>query len=210
MTPEYEVRPLGPWLEPVRETRRGSHIFKASWSDTLTLLGRELEYLDATRIVLQLDVQAGQIRRDGMMRADAKVGFPGVRISFESRYGPLTYATDAHERQYGWSKLDGWQANVRAIALGLEALRAVDRYGVTRRGEQYQGWTAIAAAPAEMTVTEAAEFLAHWSGLSRAKVVLSPVTAWRTAARKAHPDAGGDADTFDRLTKARELLEAVA
>lgn len=29
------------------------------------------------------------------------------------------------------------QDNLRVIALALEALRMVDRYGVTRRGEQY-------------------------------------------------------------------------
>lgn len=198
-------------------------MFKASWPDTLDLLGHELGYLDARRIVLQVDVFSGDIRRDGMLRANAKVGFPGVRISFESRYGPLTYATDAYERQYGWSKLDGWQANVRAIALGLVALRAVDRYGVTRRGEQYQGWTQIADKPAEMTRDEAAEFLAHWAHpdeAERAAACASAIRqgqpadalayAYRLAVKRAHPDAGGDADTFDRLTKARELLEAAS
>jgi hypothetical protein len=41
--------------------------------------------------------------------------------------------------------MDDWQHNVRAIALGLEALRKVDRYGITRRGEQYAGWKALPA-----------------------------------------------------------------
>jgi hypothetical protein len=45
----------------------------------------------------------------------------------------LVYATDACEH---------WQHNVRSIALGLEALRAVDRYGISRRGEQYAGFRA--------------------------------------------------------------------
>lgn len=45
----------------------------------------------------------------------------------------LVYATDACEF---------WQHNVRSIALGLEALRAVDRYGISRRGEQYAGFRA--------------------------------------------------------------------
>lgn len=43
----------------------------------------------------------------------------------------LVYATDACRY---------WQHNVRSIALGLEALRAVDRYGISRRGEQYAGF----------------------------------------------------------------------
>jgi hypothetical protein len=33
-----------------------------------------------------------------------------------------------------------WQDNLRAVALGLEALRRVERYGIAQRGEQYAGW----------------------------------------------------------------------
>ena len=36
--------------------------------------------------------------------------------------------------------------NLRSIALGLKALRAVDRYGVSRRGEQYAGFRAALTA----------------------------------------------------------------
>jgi hypothetical protein len=159
----YVIRPLDPWIEPVTSPRRGSHVFKASWIDTLQLLARELEALGGTDAVLQLDVREHQLRRDGMIRADAKMGpFPGVRLSFDSVHGPLTYATDAHEQTYPWA-MPGWQANVRAIALALEALRAVDRYGVSGRGEQYRGWTAISNRPAEMTREQAAEFIATWA-----------------------------------------------
>lgn len=49
----------------------------------------------------------------------------------------LVYATDACE---------DWRHNVRSIALGLEALRAVDRYGITRKGEQYAGFRAALTA----------------------------------------------------------------
>lgn len=51
----------------------------------------------------------------------------------------LVYATDC---------CDFWQHNVRSIALGLEALRAVDRYGISRRGEQYAGFRAALTAGA--------------------------------------------------------------
>lgn len=51
----------------------------------------------------------------------------------------LVYATDV---------CDFWQHNVRSIALGLEALRAVDRYGISRRGEQYAGFRAALTAGA--------------------------------------------------------------
>jgi hypothetical protein len=54
--------------------------------------------------------------------------------------------------------------NARAIALGLEALRKVDRYRITKRGEQYTGWSALPPATpmgaAKMTADDALEFFA--------------------------------------------------
>lgn len=213
---KYEIRPLGTWTDPVTADRRGSHVFKASWSDTLGLLSYETEQLGATLVVIQIDVTDYQVRRDGMLRADAKVGkFPGVRVSLDSRHGPLTYATDAHEQQHSWA-MAGWQANIRAIALGLGALRAVDRYGISRRGEQYRGWTAIAQRPAEMTRLQAAEFIRHWTGIDdwpiTAQMILADPghreQAYRLAAKRAHPDVtGDDGDTMARLNQARDSLQ---
>jgi hypothetical protein len=192
-------------------------MFKAKWQDTLALLKAEVTYLHGTVIACQIDVTEGDIRRDGMLRVGAKVGFPGVKISFESRYGPLTYATDEYARN---GSMAGWQANVRAIALGLQALRAVDRYGITRSGEQYRGFTALSDKPADrdvMTPQDArlifadalkdAEFKAsdiEWS--TPAGVNL----AYRQAAKLHHPDvAGGDGSVFRLITKARDTLLAV-
>lgn len=210
---DYVIRPLGPWLEPITSDRWGSHRFKADWSSTLDLLQRETLMLGAYQVVLQVDVTEGELRRDGMLRANAKVGFPGVRVSFDSMHGPLTYATDAYEQQIN-SSLPSWQANIRAIALALEALRAVDRYGVSRRGQQYTGWTALDSKPAEMTREQAAEFIAHWAADDRfaaAGILVDPVVrdaALKAAARRAHPDrSGGDHDTMSRLTAARERLK---
>jgi len=208
----YEIRPLGSWDRPVTEPRAGSGRFRAPWSTTLDLLAHEIELLDGTLAVLQIDVEEGDIRRDGMLAARAKVGFPGVKVSFDSRHGPLTYASDAYEPRY-YSDPPAWQANVRAIALALQALRAVDRYGVTRSGEQYRGWTAITATAAEtpMTRGEAATFIVG-SGLTSytaAQLLSSPqlaANAYRQAAKACHPDVGGDPDVFRRLTAARDVL----
>ncbi|WP_431728631.1 hypothetical protein [Verrucosispora sp. TAA-831] len=208
--PHYDIRPLGVWDRPVTANRAGSHRFKANWSSTLDLLTREVDMLGAALVVVQIDVTDGEIRRDGMLRANARVGFPGVKVSFDSRYGPLTYATDTYEQQYGYG-LPGWQANVRAIALGLEALRAVDRYGVTRSGEQYRGWTAIAATSGEfdMTREQAAALLAAETSWTAGDLLADPdkvAAAFRIAARKHHPDVGGDTELFRRLTVARDVL----
>lgn len=208
----YEIRPLGLWGRPVTKPRASSSRFRADWRSTLDLLGREVEFLDGRLVVLQVDVDEGELRLDGMLRARAKVGFPGVRVSFESRFGPLTYATDAYEQQYHMD-MPGWQANVRAVALALEALRAVDRYGVTSSGEQYRGWAAIAARAGEfdMTREQAAQLLAGEPGSPCTTADLlnnrdAVVTAYRWLAKRHHPDVGGDAELFRRLTAARDLL----
>jgi hypothetical protein len=199
----YEIRPLGLWTGPVTRNRPGCR-FRAAWADTLELLGRETEKLGARLVVIQVDADEGDVRRDGMLRATARVGFPGVRVSFESRHGPLTYATDRYDR---------WRDNVRAVALSLEALRAVDRYGVSGSGEQYRGWQQIEAEPhTRMTAEQAAEFVAAHAGngyVPAEVMALAEVRAraFRAAAGKLHPDRGGDPEQFRRLTAARALLD---
>ncbi len=138
----YTVRPISD-----RTAFTGKHEytpFRASWTDTLDLLGRELDHLKATEVVLELDIIEGNLRLDGMLRADAKIASPAVRIAFASKVRPLVYGTDRYTGHYHKGPAD-WQENVRAIALGLEALRKVDRYGITKSGEQYAGWKQLPA-----------------------------------------------------------------
>lgn len=207
MSPRWTFRPLGAWTEGNTPERRSRSAFRATWTSTLALLERELEHLDATRPVIQADFTEADIRADGMPRANARQpGHPGVRIAFGSRHGPLTYATDTHEF---------WQHNVRAIALGLEALRAVDRYGVTKRGEQYTGWKQLGAGTATptnggMTRSAALDAIARHVGLT----FLSGATNEQELARllrqargAAHPDRnGGDSSEFLRLEQAGRIL----
>jgi len=202
----YEIRPLGPWIGPVTTTRQSGSAFRAPWSSTLDLIGKETRALGARLVVIQVDVTEADLRRDGMLRANAKVGFPGVKVSFDSKHGPLTYATDEYAH---------WQANVRAVALSLQALRAVDRYGVSKSGEQYRGWTALPSGSpnGQMTADDAARLLAGYadSGVT-ADHVLSDAearrAAFRQASRRTHPDHGGNAEAFARVTAARDLLDA--
>lgn len=208
----YEFRPLA-WAEKNTPSRRPAHLFRASWNDTLELLAREVEFIDGTDpVVIQVDADEGQIRRDGMLYARARVGHPGVAISFTSRFGPLRYATDAYEDSWYSSKaLAGWQANVRAIALALEALRAVDRYGVTRRGEQYTGWRAIEAPRPEFATADEAE---RWMRGYAAELNITgpgdqtPLrTLYRLMAVEMHPDKGAPRAEWDRLDAARQLVD---
>ena len=113
----YDIRPLVAWTDPETPQRRSSSRFKASWADTLDFLSTEIGKVGGKEpVVLQVDVTEGDIRLDGMLRANAKVGHPGVVVSFDSDFGPLRYATDAYEKD--WSHgMPSWQANIRAIAL---------------------------------------------------------------------------------------------
>jgi hypothetical protein len=182
---KWEIRPLVSWTDPETESRRATGVFRATWQDTLDLLEDEIAKIGGKDpVVVQVDVTDADIRLDGMLRAGAHVGHPGVVVSFDSEFGPLRYATDAYEKQWGGARvLSSWQGNLRAIALTLGALRAIDRWGVSKRGEQYTGWKALPAA-----------------------VGTTFPSADAALARRWHPDAGGSSDDWERLGAARLLL----
>lgn len=211
-------RPWSTWTDgPPGEV---SHNFKAGWDDTKQLLRVEVDRVspDDTLIILQVKVNESDIRQDGFMRADRKVQDDGVIVSFVSKYGPLRYATNTFTGGY-WRGLTGWQANVRAIALGLSDLRRLDRYGIARRGEQYIGFGALPPGrpmgAAKMSKDEAMRLLEDEAGLQPGVVSkhygdhsfnAHVTVAYRRAAKKHHPDTGGDAMMFASVTEARDLL----
>lgn len=212
MTITYTYRPLERWTEPDTKPRRSSGVFRASWEDTIALLSRELELLDARTVVIQVDLSERDLRRDGTPKVHANVDHPGVRVVFESKHGPLTYATDAYEQLWSGS-LPGWQANVRAVALGLEALRAVDRYGVTRRGEQYRGWNALppgSSVQPAMSVEQACAELGRLAGWTTPPDAMDPFvikTAFKEAVKRHHPDRGGDPASWASLEEAKRVVD---
>jgi hypothetical protein len=209
MTGQWRLRPLGTWTGPVTAGRKSSGVFRARWRDTTDLLAEEAGLLCARfPLVIQADVQESDLRLDGTLKARSQVGpFPGVAVSFESRHGPLRYASDAYERSWSGS-MPGWQANVRAVALALAALRAVDRYGVSRRGEQYTGWLALPASTSSL-FGSAAEAETWIRGMADEHGQAGDLaTVCRALARRAHPDAGGDRGTWDRVAAARGMLIA--
>ena len=199
----YQFRPLDAWAGPQTpaSARRRSQ-FKAHYDDTVYLLLRETEMLGADHLVLQVDLSERDVRTDGMPRANARYGTnPGVVVSFDSKHGPLRYATDVFDR---------WRDNLRAIALALEALRAVDRYGVSKRGEQYRGWSALTAGQGASLFTTRAE-AETWLRKGAAENGIDTWPHWealyKALAKRMHPDAaGGSQDLWDRLDAAATLL----
>lgn len=188
---DFSFRPIGTdW--PSERPRLADHEqrispFSASWGTTLAELELELRQLEAERVVLQIDVDDRDIRLDGKPRATARQKSSAVILSFESCFGPQRYACD--EYRY-------WKDNVRAIALSLKALRAVDRYGVSKRGEQYTGWKALAPAGGLESVAEARDWIASEGGIA-------------SVLRRYHPDTAEnfDPDKWARALRAKELVE---
>lgn len=196
-----QVAPIREWPGAMTARRRRSD-FSASWSTTLADLSREMKNLAAKNGELLVAIRPADFRLDGRPRANAKQEHPGVILSFDSNVGHLSYPCDA---------FTGWQDNVRAIALALEALRKVDRYGVTKRGEQYRGFLALeatAAPAAYATAEDALGFIRAMSGERPEQGDRAGVArALRLAKRNSHPDTlGGSADVFQKVSIAEAKL----
>jgi len=118
--------PIDKWPgQPTSFTRASN--FRAGYSETLKALDHELTKVFAKTIVIQAFFRADQLRGDGWPYANARPSRSGVILSFSTAKGAFSFPCD---------KYSSFDDNLRAIALSLQALRAVDRYGVTQRAEQ--------------------------------------------------------------------------
>lgn len=163
--------------------RMGVSPFKAGWSSTVTLLSKELRMHGARRTVLEIAFREQDLRLDGLPRADRHAQSPGVVLSFEA-----TAVPGKPHLRYEVGTYNDWRDNVRAIALGLEALRAVDRYGVTKRGEQYAGWKQLESGG---------------PSAARGRELIAEHGSVVEALKATHPDHGGDALDFAAVQAAR-------
>jgi len=203
-------RPVHLWPKvPTPRAKQRDAAFRASYSDTLDLLEYELGRLNARDIIVQAYFTLDQIRNDGWPRSSANPSQPGVIVTCQTPKGPLSFPCDTYRT---------FDDNLRAIALSLQALRAVDRYGVTQHAEQYKGFTPLPSAETVMSPADAAHFImVNQNGSGPNAVSMNSILtdarvfaeAYRSAARKVHPDAGGTHDLFVRLQEARGVLEKI-
>lgn len=199
-------RPIQRWPRELSTSRKSSP-FRANWPTTLADFEHELRQLKAKNVVIQVAMGEQDIRLDGYPRADRRPSHPGVIVSMETEHGALSYPCDTF-----WD----WTDNLRAIVLTLRNLRATDRYGVTKHGEQYTGWKQLGTGRAmpSMTESDAVAFIGQHAGATQEVIsamrdgrrdLIAPM--YRAAARKLHPDAGGDPDLFARLQVAKRILD---
>lgn len=199
-----KVGPIREWpgeqtRNRVRSAFRGQGGRPTPLRTTLDELDRELFQLGARDVELLVAIPAEKFRLDGKPRAAATATHPGIILSFEiPGVGKVSYPCDTFTT---------WEDNLRAVTLALEALRKVDRYGVTKRGQQYRGFLALeaTAAPAGFENTSDAKmFLARVAGVPYHDV--TPAQLIRRAQRRSHPDHGGDAAVFQRVSLAEAKL----
>lgn len=184
--------------------------FRATWSQTLDLLERELTKLRAADITVEAFFHPSDIRNDGWPRSNAKATQPGVILRFVTRKGVVEFACD---------RFSDWQQNLRAIAMGLEKLRQVEEYGIVSEEEQqqYTGWLKLPPASTTDEILQLAMVLCRYAAVDdkHAGKIAADRTlfdqTWREAVRRTHPDSSGvqGATDFHRVINARERIKTL-
>jgi hypothetical protein len=184
------------WPEGVKRTppgRRARARFKTMLGAARENLLGELERLGAANKVISTNLP---LRPDGLFRIDdRRLEDPGVAVYFIHVGKPRAMACDR------WDTL---AANIHALALTIEALRGIERWGSSDLVERaFTGFTALppAAPPPE-----------HWMTVlgfhPSSQVGMASVRArFRELALERHPDRGGSDLAMARLNEAMEAAE---
>lgn len=174
-------RPLATW--PYPERTRQVDRFDTGWARTLEDLDAELLRNDADDVVIGVVADPSQFTISGQLRGNAKLGHAGAEVSFNRGGQRVVFHTDAYSTL---------QSNLRAITLGLAALRAVDRYGITSGSEQWAGF---------------AQLTAGGPDAARGQLLVERAGGVRQALMLHHPDHGGQPRDFADVAEYRRQIE---
>lgn len=153
-------------------------------------LQAELDRLGATQVLLSTNLD---VRLDGLPRSGQRAPEdPGVAVYFALAGKPRCLACDR------WTTVAD---NIAAIAAHVDAIRAVDRYGVGTLDQAFAGYAQLPAAASDWRTV-----LGFAAGDQPTDEDIA--THYRSRARTAHPDAGGSHDAMAKLNAAR--LDALA
>lgn len=173
--------------------------FHAAYGKTLDLLEYEIRKIGSS-VVIEMDISAADVRNDGWVRSNVRPWTPGIALTF--------FGKDKRSYRFPCNTFASWQDNLRAIALALEALRTIDRYGVTAEHQQYTGFAQIEA-PATIFSNEfeAAIYIASVICWQKDYVLSNRSAAIRMAMRFTHPDRPeGSHEEFIRVQAAAKAL----
>jgi len=155
-----------------------------SVSDALERLELELDRLGAANGLVSTNLSP---RLDGRLRADrGEPSDPGAAVYFELIGKATCLACDR------WDRVAD---NLGAIAAHIEALRAIERYGIGTLDQAFAGYTQLAPTAVDWWL-----ILEVPPAASLADVE----DAFRRKAKDLHPDVGGSHERMAQLTEARE------
>lgn len=164
--------------------------FDVSMADARDGLFAEIARMGGSYPVLSSNLK---LRMDGLPLA--KQGEPddsGVAVYFMRKGKQMVFACDRWDRA---------KDNVRAIEKTIEAMRGIERWGASDMLER--AFSAFEALPAPNTVRTRSwrEILGFPPGAIPDKDGIE--LAYRSKAKRAHPDAGGSNDAMAELNEAR-------
>ena len=134
-----------------------------------------------------------RVRLDGLPYSDQrKPDDPGVAVYFKLAGKDLVLACDT------WDRVAD---NIAAVAAHIEALRAIERYGVGSIDQAFAGYAAL---PAKGDTWRSALGFGPDDAVTRDAIDV----AFRARARQSHPDTGGSHEAMASLTSAK--ADAVA
>lgn len=169
-----------------RTKNRERSQFKQTMEGAQRFLREEIRRLGASRLIISTNIP---LRNDGGMYASymgKRIDDPGVAIYFKYKSKDISMCCDKYQTV--------WE-NTYALGKGIEALRGMERWGVSDFIDRaFTGFTALPP-PKTETWYSVLEVPEHAS-------VQEIKDAYRKKVKTHHPDAGGSADSFRRLNEA--------
>ena len=197
----FRAMPVEPPWKPLGK----GCIKDATHTRAFSLLRYELGRIGATDVVIEAGFRPDQIRNDGLPYSSAKPIHSTVRITFrKSGVLPLSFTAGGHA---------DWFVNLYLIAMTLERLRAIDRYACTQGDEQYRGFSSRppgggSAASEWSSIEDAMRYLCRVGSPDVLSVLPADLPhVYHAAAKKAHPDAGGNTELMSKVNRARDFVE---
>lgn len=157
-----------------------------SIEQAVTILRNEIGRLGGSGVVISTNTK---LRLDGLPYSkQAQPTDKGVAVYFTYRSRSMCFACDR------WDKV---QDNIYAIAMTIEALRGIERWGSGDMVQQaFTGFVALPAPPSPWDVL----------GVKPGSTPAEIEAAFRDKAKHCHPDAGGNHDQMATLNEARDKL----
>lgn len=201
--------PLG---VPRASSRRRSSFINRTTGDGIARVRNQLKLAHAKTVVISSNLP---LRGDGFPRAD------GPQRP-EGDVGVAVYWTRNEHRAGKWQLVpysmpcDRWDRiadNLYAIALSIEALRGMDRWGAVSIEQAFAGFAALPPGSDEQIIPRQPSvdwrhiLGGSWPDLEAPDLLAVAKSRCRRLITDAHPDAGGDVSRAAELNAAMEAAE---